>query len=80
VGDLNPKHSPWWADAWASVLLGAVTLGVHTLSSGPLQWILPRVPNSDNGLGNLFGGLAQDPWAFVLFVGPLLLIPWAWKS
>ena len=74
MGDLNLKHSPWWADALASVLLGAVMLGVHTLSSGPLQRILPRVPNSDSGLWNLFGGLAQDPWAFILFVGPLLLI------
>jgi hypothetical protein len=27
-----------------------------------------------SGLGNLFSGLAQSPWRFILFVGPVLLI------
>jgi membrane protease YdiL (CAAX protease family) len=72
VSDLNLRGSTWWRDALATVLLTALTLGVPMLTRGPLERILPRAP--DSGLGNLFGGLAQNPWAFVLFVGPMLLI------
>jgi membrane protease YdiL (CAAX protease family) len=74
LSDLNLREGTWWGDMLASVSLGAVTLGVHSLSAGPLGRILHRVPDSDNGLGNLFSGLAQSRWKFLLFVGPVLLI------
>jgi membrane protease YdiL (CAAX protease family) len=74
VRDLNLKDGTWWGDLLASVLLVTVTLGVYMLTRNPLERILPRVPDSDSGLGNLFGGLARNLWVFVLFVGPTLLI------
>jgi membrane protease YdiL (CAAX protease family) len=74
VSDLNLRGGTWWGNALATVLLTALTLGVLVLTKGPLERILPRVPDSDSGLGNLFSGLAQSPWKLVLFVGPVLLI------
>lgn len=75
VGDLNLKGSTWWVDALASVLLAAVTLAVHTLTSGPLQRILPLVPDGDSGLGNLFSGLARNLRTLVTAAVGLALLP-----
>lgn len=70
--DLNLKHGKWWQDVLGGVVLAALTLGVHNLLQTPLNEMFPREPMS--GLGDFFGGLADNLWLFALFVGPVLWI------
>jgi membrane protease YdiL (CAAX protease family) len=72
IRDLNLKRGMWWQDVLGGVVLAALTLGLHNLLQDPLNRMFPREPMS--GLGNFINGMAQNPWLFALFVGPVLWI------
>lgn len=72
IGELNLKRSKWWKDILAGLLLFILTYGLHTVLQNPLSARFPRQPMS--GLGNFFNGLAENPWFFALFIGPVLII------
>jgi membrane protease YdiL (CAAX protease family) len=70
--DLSLKPAKWWQDT-----LGVVTLVFITLVVLPYltSFLTARLPSEDmSGLGDLFGGLAENPWLAVLFIGPVLMI------
>jgi membrane protease YdiL (CAAX protease family) len=70
--DLNLKRGKWWGDLLGGIALAALTLGAHTLLQAPLNRLLPREPVS--GLGAFFQGLADNPWMFAAFIGPVLWV------
>ena len=72
IRDLNLKRGKWWQDALSGIVLAVITLGLHNLLQDPLNRMFPREPMS--GLGEFFNGLAQNPWVFALFLGPVLWI------
>ena len=72
IRDLNLKRGKWWQDVLSGIILAAITLGLHNVLQDPLNKMFPREPMS--GLGDFFNGLAQNPWVFALFVGPVLWI------
>ncbi len=70
--DLNLRHARWWQDTLGGVGLTFLTLGV-LYSIGPvIGRLLPSQPQS--GLGDVFAGLARDPWRLALFLGPGLAL------
>lgn len=72
IRDLNLKRGKWWQDAVSGIVLAMTTFGLHNLLQDPLNRMFPREPMS--GLGEFFDGLAQNPWVFALFLGPVLWI------
>jgi membrane protease YdiL (CAAX protease family) len=72
IRDLNLKRGKWWQDALSGIVLAIITLGLHCLLQDPLNRMFSREPMS--GLGEFFNGLAQNPWVFALFLGPVLWI------
>jgi len=70
--DLNLKPARWWQDVLGGIALAVLTLGTLYLLGPIIEQILPR--EAESGLGNVFDGLAKDPWLLALFVGPLLAI------
>ena len=72
IRDLNLKRGKWWQDALSGIVLAVITLGLLNLLQDPLNRMFPHKPMS--GLGEFFNGLAQNPWVFALFLGPVLWI------
>jgi membrane protease YdiL (CAAX protease family) len=72
IHELNLKRAKWWQDILMGLLLFILTYGLHTLLQNPLNAMFPRQPMS--GLGEFFNGLAENPWLFALFIGPVLVI------
>jgi membrane protease YdiL (CAAX protease family) len=72
IRDLNLKRGKWWQDVLSGIILAAITLGLHNVLQDSLNKTFPREPMS--GLGDFFNGLAQNPWGFASFVGPVLWI------
>lgn len=71
-GDLNLKRARWWHDVLGGVGLAVLTLGVLYFIGPVIGRVLPGKPQ--NGLGDVFTGLARDPWRLALFLGPGLAL------
>jgi membrane protease YdiL (CAAX protease family) len=71
-GDLNLKKAGWWQDLFGGIALAALTLGGMYFIAPVVGRALPSAPQG--GLGNVFTGLASDPWRLALFLGPGLAI------
>ena len=70
--DLNLKSAKWWQDTLGVAGLLFTTLVLLPYLTGFLTANLPQQDMS--GLGDLFGGLAENPLLAVLFIGPVLMI------
>lgn len=68
--DLNRRAGRWWQDLLVGLVLVAITLSLHMLLQEPINRAFPREPMT--GLGDLFGGLAENRWLFALFTGHVL--------
>jgi hypothetical protein len=88
--DLNRRAGRCWQDVAAGIIFLVITLGPHMQLQEPINSLFPRKPMS--GLGDLFGGLAENLWLFALFTGPVLavgvgfeevvcvfMLSWLWK-
>ncbi len=71
-GDLNLKRAHWWQDVLGGLGLTVLTLGVLYVIGPVIGRLLPSQPQS--GLGDVFAGLARDPWRLALFLGPGLAL------
>jgi membrane protease YdiL (CAAX protease family) len=69
--DLNLKQAHWWQDLLGGIVLAVLTMGVMIFLDPILRQLMPG--EAQNSLGDVFTGLASDPWRLALFLGPALV-------
>jgi hypothetical protein len=72
IRDLNLRAGTWWKDILAGIGLSALTLAILLFSSEAISRLFPG--QRDFVVRDLFNEVFQNPWLFVLWIGPGILI------